>query len=194
MRAVPRIFVEGDPEKVARVREAFPDAGYASWTGIADAVRRALAHPLTDAGVRRSRMDGYAGTPLPKKLGIKEGSTVALVGAPRGFKATLGPLPQGVTLRRDVRGPCDLILWFARSRADLKKRVGEGESGARAARDGIWVLWPKKTSGVATDLSETIVRRAGLDAGLVDFKVCAVDATWSGLRFARRKTPGPGRG
>jgi len=128
---------------------------------------------------------GYSGTPLPKKLGIKEGSVVALLDAPRGFRTTLGKLPAGVRLRTQADGRCTLTLWFTRSLADLA--CGMRKAVALAAQGTVWILWPKLASGVATDLKEGIVQEAGLAAGLVDYKVCAVDATWSGLAFARRK-------
>jgi len=128
---------------------------------------------------------GYSGTPLPKKLGIKEGSVVALIAAPRNFRKTLGKLPAGARLRTKPDARCTLTLWFIRSRADLTR--GLRQAVALAAQGTIWILWPKQTSGVATDLKEGVVREAGLAAGLVDYKVCAVDATWSGLAFALRK-------
>ena len=128
---------------------------------------------------------GYSGTPLPKKLGIKPGVTVALVGAPDDFEKTLGPLPEAARLRRTARGACDVALWFVGSRAEYARGLH-----AWARRDdwrALWVCWPKKASGVKTDLTETPIRDYALAAGLVDYKVCAVDATWSGLCFARRK-------
>ncbi len=184
-RGVPLVFVGGDPAKVAKVRELLPDAVYASWRGIRGALRRAVAHPPAAPVVPGSVMAGYSGTPLPKKLGIKPGSTVALAGAPSGVEATLGELPEGAALRKSARADNDLLLWFVRSRRDLERRVAA--MGERAGRDGLWILWPKKASGVKSDVSEKLVRAAGLGAGLVDYKICAFDATWSGLRFARRK-------
>ncbi|KPK59725.1 MAG: hypothetical protein AMS21_09815 [Gemmatimonas sp. SG8_38_2] len=131
-------------------------------------------------------MAGYSGTPLPKKLGIKADSVVVLVNAPEGFEKTLGKLPDGVTLRRKARGHCDLVIWFTKSLKELGARVGT--LGALAGEDGIWIAWPKKTSGWATDVSQTDVRSTGLAAGLVDYKICAIDETWSGLKFTRRKS------
>jgi hypothetical protein len=125
---------------------------------------------------------GYSGTPLPKKLGIREGRSVRLRGAPAGFEATLGVLPDGVTIKRSGRAAADITLWFTRSSAELER--GIAEQVPAAAGGGLWILWPKKASGVATDLSENVVRETGLAAGLVDFKVAAIDATWSGLRFS----------
>jgi hypothetical protein len=128
---------------------------------------------------------GYSGTPLPKKLGIREDSVVALLAAPRGFRKTLGALPAGARLRTHADARCTLTLWFIRSRAEITR--GLGKAVVLAAQGTVWILWPKQASGVATDLKEGIVREVGLSAGLVDYKVCAVDSTWSGLAFARRK-------
>lgn len=129
-------------------------------------------------------MAGYSGTPLPKKLGIKENARVALLEAPRGFALDL---PDGVSAKTELRGkdPIDVVLLFTTSRADLAKRFAKARD--RIAKNGaLWVCWPKKSSGVATDLSEGVARELGLAEGLVDNKVCAVDETWSGLRFVWR--------
>jgi hypothetical protein len=131
---------------------------------------------------------GYSGTPLPKKLGIRPGHAVLLVRQPPGFAATLGDLPAGASATARAgsrRGAFDVVVLFVRSVADL--REGFPAQAARLAVDGgLWVAWPKKASGVATDLHEGIVREIGLGAGLVDNKICAVDETWSGLRFVYR--------
>jgi hypothetical protein len=139
---------------------------------------------------------GYSGTPLPRKLGIKPGSAVALLGAPPGFaERTLGALAEGATIRRDARSAFDVGLLFARSKADLSRRL---PAAAKATGDpgALWILWPKKASGVVTDLAERAVRDLGLAAGFVDYKIAAIDSTWSGLCFARRKAivTDPGRG
>ncbi len=128
---------------------------------------------------------GYSGTALPKKLGIREGSRVAVVSAPDGFARVLGPLPSGVDLRTGARGRCDVVVFFVTRRAELARRF-PGFVRALEPDGGLWVAWPKKTSGVATDLGFDAVQEVGLDAGLVDNKVCAIDTTWSGLRFVRR--------
>lgn len=182
-RRLPLIFVEGDREKVARVRAHLPDATYATWSRIDQALRRAIARPPENPVVPRSALDGYSGAPLAKKLGISAGSVVVLVGAPEGFEATLGELPDGVTLRRQDGGRRDLTIWFTRSRGDLERRVGK--MAALADRAGLWIAWPKKASAPGGDLSQADVRKAGLDSGLGDFKICAIDATWAGLRFTR---------
>jgi len=128
---------------------------------------------------------GYSGTPLVKKLGIKPDTTVALVAAPRGFRRELVNLPKSVRLVTKTSDPADLVIWFVTSRKDLESGVA---GAGRQMTSGLWVAWPKKASGVVTDVTEDVVRAAGLSNGLVGYKVCAVNAIWSGLKFARRKT------
>lgn len=128
---------------------------------------------------------GYSGTPLPTKLGIAPGSRVLLAGAPDGFEDVLGDLP-GVELhRRAGRSPYDVVLAFAPDQRSLVQRFAPASRRLTPA-GGLWVLWPKRSSGVSTDLDENVVRDHGLAVGLVDNKVCAVDATWSALRFVVR--------
>ena len=184
-RHVPLVFVGGDPQKVARVKEFLSDDVYTTWDEIDAALTHAIAHPPPDPIVPNSTLAGYCGTPLPKKLGIKVNSSVALFNAPDGFEETLGELPQGAGLRRDPQESCDLTLWFVRSREALE--AGVEEMGKYIEDDNLWIAWPKKSSGVTSDVSENVVREAGLSAGLVDFRICAIDAIWSGLRFTRRK-------
>jgi hypothetical protein len=129
---------------------------------------------------------GYSGTPLPRKLGIKEGTTVVLVAAPDRFERTLGRLPRDVRLRRGNRGARETTIWFVTSRRELARRWGAIE---RAVGEGtLWVAWPKQTSALAGDVTEDTVREVALPRGLVDTKVCAIDETWSGLRLTRRRT------
>ena len=128
-------------------------------------------------------MAGYSGTPLPQKLGIKPGSRLRFVAAPQGFAVALGALPTGVNFVS--RGAADVVVFFTSSRAELKKRFRAVARGLDPA-GGVWIAWPKKSSGVATDLDENAVRDIGLAEGLVDNKVCAIDDTWSGLRFVVR--------
>jgi hypothetical protein len=132
-------------------------------------------------------MAGYSGTPLVKKLGIKAGQEVALLNAPPGFADLLGPLPEEVTLHAGLRGrrPFDTILFFTRDRIALEGHFPRLADRLTSA-GGLWIAWPKKASRVPTDLTEDVVRIIGLDVGLVDNKVCAVDDTWSGLRFVFR--------
>ena len=137
-------------------------------------------------------MAGYSGTPLAQKLGIRAGARIALVGAPDGFLATLRPLPVGACVGQDTAGPLDVILIFATARAALE-RTFPPLAAALAPTGGLWIAWPKRASGVPTDLTEGVVREVGLAVGLVDNKVCAVDEVWSGLRFVVRLANRPGR-
>ena len=132
-------------------------------------------------------MAGYSGTPLAKKLGITPGAVVALLGAPKGFERALASVPEGVRFTTRAAAAPALIVWFVTSRAQITRRIGD-VAPLVTEGVGLWMAWPKQASGVATDLREDAVRDAGLEHGLVDYKVCAIDATWSGLKFARRKT------
>jgi hypothetical protein len=130
-------------------------------------------------------MAGYSGTPLPRKLGIKDGSRVAVVGAPDGFEATLGELPDGATVKTTARGKVDVVVCFLTARSALERRF-DALKRAVYPDGGLWIAWPKRASGVPTDLTEDVVREVALDRGLVDNKVCAIDETWSGLRLVHR--------
>ncbi len=186
-RSVPLVFAGGAEAKVAATRALLPDAAYCRWTGIAGAVRRALRSAVAPRPVAPGTMAGYSGASLPKKLGLRPGARVALLGAPPAFVRSLGPLPATVGFRRDARGRVNLALLFCRSRADLARRF---PAAARAvvARGALWIVWPKQASGLASDLTQAVVRAFGLAAGWVDYKVAALDPTWSGLCFARRAT------
>ncbi len=129
---------------------------------------------------------GYSGTPLARKLGIKEGARVALIGAPEGFESTLAGLPDAVRIRRRLGGgPLDVIVAFFSSRSVLERRL-PSLSAALDPAGSLWLAWPKRASGVQTNVTEEIVRERGLAAGLVDNKVCAIDQVWSGLRLVYR--------
>jgi hypothetical protein len=130
-------------------------------------------------------MAGYSHRSLVEKLGIKPQSRIALLGAPRGYRRTLGALPPGVRVAAAARGPLPFIQFFTRHRAELARRF-PALVRALAPDGALWVSWPKRSSGVATDMSEDAVRAVALPAGLVDIKVCAVDEVWSGLKLVRR--------
>jgi CheY-like chemotaxis protein len=184
-RQVPLVFVAGAAEKVAVVREQLPDAVYTSWPRIASALKKAIAKPVA-APIVPKTMDAYSTTPLPKKLGIKDGLVISLIDAPEGFEETLGDATARATLRRGSNGKADLILWFVESAAALTKGLPTIERMMKEG-GGVWVAWPKKSSGLKTDLGEQLIRETCISKGLVDYKVCAIDDTWSGLKFARKK-------
>jgi hypothetical protein len=185
LRGLPLLFVDGDPVKVARIRDLLPDAAYTTWGDILGAVKRAIDSPPANPIVPESIFAAYSGTPLPRKLGIKKGFAVTLIHAPTDFVKTLGELPEGVVLSGSVTRNCSLILWFLRSRSELEKGIQRMATAAESRP--LWIIWPKKSGSFVSDLTQQHVRKSGLEAGLVDYKICAVDATWSGLLFRSRK-------
>ncbi len=182
-RGIRLVFAGGSPEKVAGVRALLPDAIYTTWEEISSALEQALNAEPARVHIPASLFAGYSGTPLVKKLGIKSGMVVAALGEPAGFRELLQGLPDGVRWADCPASDVDLILWFARSQAELDERIAALHGLAEKA--GMWVLWPKKG---ACDLSERTVRATGLDAGWVDYKIAAVDENWSGLKFSWRKS------
>jgi hypothetical protein len=157
-------------------------------------------------------MAGYSGTPLPRKLGIKPGSAVALLGAPAAFEEMLAPLPQGVTIQRADGGAAtasgaapsdpapggghvsdlpadtqfDVIVGFTTRRDTLARWVRDTRPALKPA-GGLWIAWPKRAARIATEVTEDTVRELALPTGLVDNKVCAIDDTWTGLRLVVRR-------
>jgi hypothetical protein len=138
-------------------------------------------------------MAGYSGTHLTKKLGIKEGARIVLANAPKGFLRELGELPPQVHFVTRAGKPIDIVLLFAKSESGLKKEFVK-MAKSLSPSGMLWVAWPKKSSGVPTDLSFNNVQRVGLEAGLVDVKICAVNDVWSGLKFVYRLRDRPRRG
>jgi CheY-like chemotaxis protein len=185
-RNVPIVFVGGEAEKVERVRAKLPDAVYTDWESAPNALRRAVENPPSDPVVPKSILDGYSGTPLAKKLGIKQGITVSLLNAPDSFSAKLEGLPENPKVVEGINKEAGLILWFIRTGDELSEKIAGLVPSVPGG--GIWMIWPKKTGSLKSDLSQAAVRKLGLASGLVDYKVCSVDDDWSGLKFARRKT------
>jgi hypothetical protein len=174
-RRVPLVVAGGSGEALERTRRLLPDATYAAWDdGLAAAVAAART---PDRPLVPGTMDDYAGTPLPRKLGVRDDTSVHLIGAPEAFEAALGPTP--------TAQPADVVMLFVRSHAELDAAFASAE---RTVADGgsLWIAWPKRASGVPSDLTQPSVRAYGLARGLVDYKVAALDEVWTGLRFARR--------
>jgi hypothetical protein len=184
-RLTPLVLCGGVPLKLPKIQELLPDAVYTTWEDILPALEQTMRNPLTSVVVPESSFAGYAGVPLIKKLGIRPHMSVALIDPPPGFAQSLPGLPEGITWCSQPGAPCDLVIWFMRTRQDLVEGLSRVQPGIGKA--GLWMVWPKKTSGVESDLTQVIVRKTGLAAGLVDYKVSAIDETWTGLRFAIRK-------
>jgi len=183
---IPVVFVGGAAEKVAKVKAELPDAAYTEWAKAPAAIRAAIRNAPAEPVKPEPYMKKYEGTPLVKKLGFKEGMKVALLGAPEGFEETLGELPEGVVFTPRVNGATQLVMWFLRSNREL-----EGETPFLAARmpEGVsvWMVYPKAAGRIKADVNQNSVRAVGLANGLVDYKICAVDADWTGMKFARKK-------
>ena len=161
--------------------------GSGQWAVGRDSKPGKMTAPLAKSGA------GYSGTPLLQKLGIKDSHRIALIDAPAEAPAGLDDLPSSVAVRRDLRtGNLDVIVLFVVDQQSLRRRFPETARRLRP-NGGLWVAWPKKASGVTTDVTEDRVREVALAAGLVDNKVCAIDETWSGLRCVYRLADRPPR-
>jgi hypothetical protein len=181
LRAIPLVFIEGDPEKTAQVRETLPDAVFASWPKIGAALHRAIGRaPKSPLPPQPSRK------PLLAKLGIAEGSVAALLRAPEGFEQILGPLPPGARLQKHT-GEADVVLIFVKSAAALGRELPPLAGAMRPGRK-LWIVWPKQTSALAGDLTMVRIRAMANPFGLVDYKVLAVDQTWSGMLLGLRRS------
>jgi CheY-like chemotaxis protein len=182
-RSVPIVFVDGDPQKVARLKALLPDATYTTWGRLKAALPRAIAHAPVAPIVPPSSI--YSGKPAVEKIGVKERMQVCLLGAPPRFAETLTPLPAKVKFSAKAERTADLFLCFVRSARELAAHFAS--LAPVADRQTLWMIWRKKASGVKSDLNGNVVRETGLAAGWVDFKICSIDDTWSGLAFKRRR-------
>jgi len=183
---IPIVFAGGKQDKLERIRREIPGAFFTAWPAVARSLQKALKSPPVVAKLK-PYMERYSGSSLVKKLGFKPNMKAALLGAPEGFEEQLGDLPEGVDFQTKLTRETQMAIWFVRSRLELESetlyfaaRLPEGVS--------IWIVYPKQTSRHKVDFTQMDVRRAGLATGLVDYKICAVDKDWTGLKFARKKT------
>jgi hypothetical protein len=183
-RKIQIVYVGGAPEKVAKIKEHIGDAVFTEWDGIDIVLKRVIKRAPVKPSVPKSLFVAYTGTPLVKKLGIKANAAVVLINPPSDFAKTLAELPEGVIMRSRLQKNNDLIIWFVRSQKDIKDRIEK--MVAATGKGGLWIAWPKRNSAMSSDLTQKIVRAIGLGAGLIDYKVCAIDKTWAGLKFTRR--------
>ena len=181
-RQTPIVFVDGDPEKVEKLKAILPDATYTTWGRLKTAMPRAIARQPATPVLPPASI--YSGKPTVEKLGVKPGMRVGLLGGPPHFAESLKDLPAKVSFTAKASPECDLFLVFVRSRRELEAQLVA--IGRVAKKQTSWFAWPKKASAVPTDLDGNVVRETGLSAGFVDFKVCSIDDTWSGLAFKRR--------
>jgi len=179
-RPVPIIFVNGEADKVKAIRGVLSDAKYCTIEDLVETLR--TAQPLPDATTPAAMMDRYALRTAVQKLGITEKSRVVLVEAPQNATAVLGNLPRGAQF---VEEDGDVTLCFATSPDEL--RAAMSDLRKLAAKTKLWILWRKKSAPGHSGVTEPLVRETGRDLGLVDYKICAVDKTWSAMLFARKK-------
>lgn len=178
-RGVPIVFMGGEAEKVEKARELLPDATYLSWEDAARLQRDITKAEARDA-IRPNTMAEYARVPLARKLGVQDGVATVLLGVPEEVRERLGDYEEATT--------GDRVLFFARSMRDLTN--GFEAAAARVKRGGgLWVMWAKKASSPGSDLTMPAIRALALESGWVDYRVCSVDDTWSGMLFARKARP-----
>ena len=185
-RHIPMVFVGGAPDKVGATRKVLPDAIYASPETLLKSV--AKAKPPAAPVVPPQMMDRYASRPAAQKLGIKEDASIGVIDPPRDYASAVGPLPPGSVFHEQPRQPCSVTLWFVEDPESFHAALQRMR--AIVERTKLWVLWPKKSARTNSGLDENVIRQAAIAAGLVDYKVCAVDKTWSALAFAARKERG----
>jgi hypothetical protein len=184
-RQIPIVFAGGEPEKVAGIRRIIPDATYAEWEGIKSAVKKALAHAPADTVIPAQMMDRYGDRTVSQKLGIKAGDLITAIDAPRNFPDLLGNVPEGVEFAEDERKPGPVTLWFIHDAATYQEWVVKRRGLAK--RSKLWVIWPKGEAGKRVGITQNVVRETAIEAGLVDYKICAVDEKWSAMLFAAGK-------
>lgn len=182
---IPIVFAGGAPEKVERLRGELPGSVFTDWNNVERALKQAIRNG-PQAPVP-NYMRQFYGSPLPKKLGLKD--EVALINPPDGFEEQLGELEDGVRLKPAMSRQTNLAIWFVRSRAEVDDgldlmvaRLPQGRS--------IWIAYPKRSSRYASDLTQNDLRAVALAIGLVDYKICSIDADWSAMKFTRKKMTG----
>jgi hypothetical protein len=180
---IPIVFVNGAPEKVEAIRRVLPDAVYAPGSRVRSALREALAQRPAKPVVPAQMMDRYASRTLAQKLGIGKDSNVALIDPPRNYAKAIGELPSGADLREAPCAPCPVTLWFVHDAAGCLE--GMPRMRQLAARTRLWILRQKGGS-----ISQRFLRESAAAVGLVDYKICAADESWSAMLFARRREPG----
>jgi|SRR5947209_6603854 len=185
-RLIPIVLAGGAPEKVDRIRSELPDAFFTDWASVSSVLRKALQHAPVNPVQPTPHMQRYAASSLPKKLGLVPSMKIALLAAPENWEEVLGELPAGVQVEERITRQTQMAIWFVRSRHELETDV-EYTSARLPTGCSFWIVHPKKTGRYKTDFNQNDVREAGLRSALVDYKVCAVNDDWSGLKFARRK-------
>jgi hypothetical protein len=186
-RHIPIVFAGGVDEKVARLRAELPDAVFTSWEEIAEALKRAVAAPPMDPVKPTPHMQRWHDSALTRKLGISASMKVALIGGTEdGMEEIIGELPEGASLNSRIVAETRLVLYVVHSLRELDSAMDHAHAHLPEGAS-FWIVHPKTTAKLRSDFNQNDVRELGLARSFVDYKVCAVDAQWSGLKFARRK-------
>lgn len=184
-RALPLVFLGGAEDKVLGVRKVLPDATYTTITKLKSSVRAAIRNRIESPIVPPPMMERYALKTPAQKLGVKPDTTVAVFAAPRDYSQVLGELPAGAALLEDPPHPCTVTIWFAHDPETFLDALPKMQR--LAGKTKLWVAWKKKSAAPASRLSEDFVRNSAIDAGLVDYKVCAINSVWSGIALAPKR-------
>ena len=183
-RRIPIVFVGGESTKVEAIRQLLPDAWYTEWEISNQVIQKAIGSKNKDFAAKESVFAAYAGKPLAEKLGIKPGFHVSLINAPEDVWRLLEECPEGVVLSKNADASMDLYIWFMGSQIELQNSLDKIVTLGRNAPS--WIAWAKKGSGISTDLTQNTVRKAAMDVGMVDYKICSINERWSGLLFKWR--------
>ena len=184
-RGIPILFLDGAPEKVAMVRQQLPDATYCERARLPAAIKKCLKDRPKDPVVPIQMMDRYAARTTAQKMGITAGAKVAVIDAPRDYARVIGTLPEGAEFDEENWANCAVTVWFVE---DPDAYLAALPKMRRiAANSKLWVAWPKKAARKDSLLNENMIRDMAIESGLVDYKVCSVNETWSGLCFALKK-------
>jgi CheY-like chemotaxis protein len=183
-RRVPLVILEGAPEKVAPLRELLPDAVYTDREGLLEAVAGALANPPENPVVPSSQLEVSIRT-AAQKLGIRAGATIGVIDPPGDYLRVLGTLPEDVSIEEDPEKPARLTLWFVHDPDEYRERLPRMRRWAAAGK--LWILWAKRSASKDGRITQPLIREPALALGLVDYKVCSVNETWSGLLFTLKK-------
>jgi hypothetical protein len=185
-RHIPIVFAGGIAEKVAAARDELPDAFFAPWKSAGSAVRKALKSQPARPVKPRPYMERYKGSGLVRKLGLQTAIPCALIGAPAGFAEGIDGLPDGFEFQSRIATDTKMVIWFVRTSAEMVF-AAERASLHMPVGTSVWIVYPKRSGSMRCDFVATDVRESALAVGLVDYKICAVDADWTGMKFARRK-------
>lgn len=190
-RHIPLVYVGGEEEKVARIRNELPDAAFTSWQKLSAALKHAIASPPIAPVRPTPHMERWGAASLPQKLGIAANMQVALIGgAEDGLVEIIGELPENASICPRIGAHTRLVLYAAHSLRELDAAINHAQTYLPEGAS-FWIIHPKSAAKQHTDFNQNDVRSLALASGFVDYKVCSVDAQWSGLKFARKKAPHP---